>query len=113
MAAATSSGCATAVSLISSAPATVPAATRSHPARPDQPPRRSANPGSSSHGVRNPGAWAPCPGAAKTNILLPCTVGLRHKDTKADEVGPPDLVDFLQSMFACERGVPRRWRPTG
>src|SRR5262245_60088076 len=102
MAAATSSGWATAVSLMSSAPAAVPAAIRSHSARSDQRARRSAKPGSSSHGARNPGAWAPCPGAAKTNILLPCTVGLCHKDAEQHEVEAAVLVDFLQSMFACE-----------
>ena len=62
-AAATSSGCATAVSLISSAPAVVPARIRSQPASSDQAPRRSAQPGSSSQADRNPGAWAPWPGA--------------------------------------------------
>ena len=59
MAAATSSGWAMAVSVISSAPAVVPYLTRSHPARSDQAVRRSAKPGRSSQGVRKPGACAP------------------------------------------------------
>src|SRR6266576_1409589 len=102
MAAATSSGWATAVSRISSAPAVVPAASRSHPARSDQAVRRSANPGSSSHAVRKPGACAPCPGAAKTSMYLPCTVELCHKGAEKHEFLRSLFGAFLQPMFACE-----------
>ncbi len=59
MAAATSSGWATAVSRISSASAVVPYLIRSTPASSDQAPTRSAKPGSSSQGDRKPGLWAP------------------------------------------------------
>ena len=86
MAAATSNGWATAVSRISSAEPVVPAAIRSQPARSDQAAMRSANPGISSHGARKPGVCAPCPGAAKTSMFLPCTVGLRHMDAEAYEL---------------------------
>ena len=55
-AAATSSGWATAVSLISSAPAVVPYRTRSRPVSSDQTPSWPATPGTSSQGERKPGA---------------------------------------------------------
>jgi len=69
IAAATSSGCATAVSLISSALAVVPNLTRSQPASSEAVPKRSATPGSSSQGARKPGVCAPCPGAVMISIL--------------------------------------------
>ena len=58
-AAATSSGWATAVSLISSAVAVVPYLMRSQPIRSDQVPSCPVTPGNSSHGARNPGDCAP------------------------------------------------------
>ena len=58
-AAATSSGWATAVSVISSWPAVVPYRIRSQPARSDQAAMRSAKPGRSSQGDRKPGVCAP------------------------------------------------------
>ena len=54
--------------------AVVPYRIRSQPASSDQAARRSAKPGKSSQGERNPGVCAPWPGAAMTSILLPCTV---------------------------------------
>jgi hypothetical protein len=69
IAAATSSGCATAVSLISSALAVVPNLTRSQPASSEALPRHWATPGSSSQGARKPGVCAPCPGAVMISIL--------------------------------------------
>ena len=73
-AAATSSGCATAVSVICSALPAVPSRIRSWPASSDHAPSRSAKPGTSSQGPRKPGACAPCPGAVKISTLLtlPC-----------------------------------------
>jgi hypothetical protein len=74
MADATSSGWATAVSVISSALPVVPSLIRSRPASSDQAPSCSAKPGISSQGDRNPGVCAPCPGAVKMSTLLtlPC-----------------------------------------
>ena len=61
-AAATSSGWVRAVSLISSASASVPRWTRSTPASADHQRRRASAPGRSSQGVRKPGFWEPWPG---------------------------------------------------
>jgi len=74
MAAATSSGWATEVSVISSALPVVPSRIRSRPASSDQAPNCSARPGISSQGDRKPGVCAPCPGAVKMSTLLtlPC-----------------------------------------
>ena len=73
-AAATSSGWATEVSVISSALPAVPSRIRSRPASSDQAPSWSASPGSSSQGDRKPGVCAPCPGAVKMSTIftLPC-----------------------------------------
>src|SRR5579875_3616562 len=111
---ATSSGWATAVSLISSAEPAVPYLARSQPARSDQVPMRSAISGSSSQGARKPGVWAPCPGAAITSTIPPCTVGLRHMKRRSDEFISRFPVQTLQATFACERACRRRgpagWR---
>ena len=109
-AAATSSGWAIAVSLISSASAVVPHLIRSHPASSDRARSRSANPGSSSHSPRNPGACAPCPGAARRSIPLPCTVGVRHMNNEGYEVHPQNLGETIQVMFPC---VPAGCAPGG
>src|SRR5260370_21359340 len=90
------SGCAIAVSLISSAPAVVPNLIRSQPASSDQAASRSATPGSSSHGPRKPGVWAPWPGAAMTSIFLPCTVGVRHTNRKLYELFRRLFIAILQ-----------------
>ena len=103
MAAATSSGWATEVSRISSASAVVPHRMRSTPARSDQAASRSAKPGSSSHGERNPGVWAPCPGAAITSIGPACTVGVRHIHIAGHEVLRPGDVESLQTTGAFPR----------
>jgi hypothetical protein len=86
IAAATSSGCATAVSLISSAPAVVPNLMRSQPASSEAAPRRSATPGNSSQGARKPGVCAPWPGAVMISILLPCPVEVCHLNVERYEV---------------------------
>src|SRR5215469_11165368 len=99
-AAATSSGWATAVSLISSAVPAVPSLIRSHFARSDQFPSHSATPGSSSHDARNPGTWAPCPGAVMTSTFLLCTVGVRHTNREGYELLRLTNVEILQTMFA-------------
>src|SRR4051812_2359689 len=72
-AAATSNGWVRAVSLISSASAVVPSWTRSSPASADHQRRRASTPVMSSHGVRKPGFWEPCPGAstASTSMTVP------------------------------------------
>ena len=62
-AAATTSGCVTAVSLISSAPAVVPRRCRSRPIAADHRASVASASGSSSHGVSMPGDCDPCPGA--------------------------------------------------
>ncbi len=66
---ATSSGCATAVSRMVSASASVPKCTRSRLATVDNRCRLSAKPGSSSQAFRKPGVWAPCPGATIASTL--------------------------------------------
>ncbi len=108
-AAATSSGCATAVSLISSAPAVVPARIRSHPASSDQAPRRSAQPGSSSQADRNPGAWAPWPGAVISSITQACTVGVRYTNDEPHELLRRSAVRNLQFTCPCPLAARRRW----
>ena len=95
IAAATSSGCATAVSLISSASAVVPNLMRSQPASSEAAPRRSATPGSSSQGARNPGVCAPWPGAVMISILLQCPVEVRHMNAEQYEVARRNFVDSL------------------
>ena len=62
--AATTRGCVTAVSVISSAVAVVPSATRSRPLMADHEASCSAAPGSSSHGESIPGVCEPWPGAS-------------------------------------------------
>src|SRR5215472_8960442 len=98
IAAATSSGCATAVSRISSASAVVPYRIRSQPASSDQGPSRSAKWGSSSHSSRKPGVWAPWPGAAMRSIPLACTVELRHTNAEPHEVLALPSVGSLQTF---------------
>ena len=63
----TMSGWAIAVSVIVSASDVVPWAIRSMPLTADSQVMRSAKPGTSSHGVRKPGVWEPCPGATITS----------------------------------------------
>src|SRR6266487_5588520 len=111
IAAATSSGCATAVSLISSALAVVPNLTRSQPASSETAPRRSATPGSSSQGARKPGVCAPCPGAVMISILLPCPVDLRQMNVEQYEVTRRIFVGYLQ--LALTRGRPSLCWPGG
>ena len=57
----------------------------------DHPPSRSATPGSSSHGLRKPGVWAPWPGATSTSTLQPSlATGDRARvgtETKKRQVG--------------------------
>ena len=59
----TSSGWATAVSRMVSASDRVPCSHRSRSATVESQRRRFSKVGSSSHGVRKPGFWLPCPGA--------------------------------------------------
>ncbi len=94
-----SSGCATAVSLISSASAVVPHRIRSQPASSEAAPRNSATPGTSSHGARKPGVCAPCPGAVIMSILIACPVDVRHLHARQYEVARQNPVAFLQTVF--------------
>ena len=95
-AAATSRGWVLAVSRISSASATVPRWTRSTPASTDHQRSRASTPARSSHGVRKPGFWEPCPGArtASTSSTVPDTGRSLRRWRRPNP--PTNVVGFLQ-----------------
>ena len=104
---ATSSGWATAVSRIVSCVGLGAVVGRGRDRRRPTASRcRSAKTGSSIHGDRNPGVWAPCPGATMTSTRPACPVTTRPTPRiAADEVDPAGFGGPYKSGAVSRSGL--------